>query len=85
MEATILGYLRGKKRQCERDMLILPDNVKDYKEASKLIGRKIVFKDDNGNTYKGTIVGVHGRRGVVIARFVRGLPGQAIGKRVLIY
>ena len=46
MEATILGYLRGKKRQCERDMLILPDNVKDYKEASKLIGRKIVFKDD---------------------------------------
>jgi len=55
------------------------DNVIDYNEASKCIGYKVVYRDSNGNVYRGKIVRLHGRKGLVRAVFKPNLPGQAIG------
>jgi len=54
-------------------------------EAQKVIGKIVVFKTETGNEIKGTISGLHGRKGNVKAIFAdKGLPGQALGQKVQI-
>ncbi len=77
MELIILGYRRGGNEQYENQVLLKAPG--DYREASKLIGKKVIYKDGHGNVYKGKIIRVHGRKGVVIAVFKPNLPGQAFG------
>jgi len=50
-------------------------------KAGQLIGRKVVLKYEK-NEFIGKIVGLHGRKGVVRAKFRKGVPGQAIGTTV---
>jgi len=50
-------------------------------KAGRLIGRKVVLKYGK-NSFIGRIMGLHGRKGVVTAKFRKGVPGQAIGARV---
>lgn len=81
----VVGYRRGSNTQYENQVLIRVDGVIDSNQASRLIGWKVLYRDTKGNEYHGKIVGVHGNKGVVIARFNRNLPGQAIGGDVYIY
>jgi len=81
----VIGYRRGMKRQYENQVLLRVDGVSDRREASRLIGWRVVYKDGKGNVYRGKIVGVHGCNGVVVAVFRRNLPGQAVGGNVYIY
>jgi ribosomal protein L35AE/L33A len=50
-------------------------------EAGQLIGRKVVLKYGK-NSFIGRIMGLHGKKGVVTAKFHEGIHGQAIGARV---
>ena len=50
-------------------------------EAGQLIGRKVILKYEK-NVFAGKIVDLHGRKGVVKAKFRKGVPGQAIGTTV---
>jgi ribosomal protein L35AE/L33A len=34
------------------------------------------------NSFIGRIMGLHGKKGVVTAKFRKGIPGQALGARV---
>jgi large subunit ribosomal protein L35Ae len=49
--------------------------------AGPLIGRKVVWKDNN-NKFIGKIVGLHGKKGVVRAKFRKGVPGTALGTSI---
>jgi ribosomal protein L35AE/L33A len=42
------------------------------------VGKKVTWKNDT-KTMSGKIMGAHGKNGMVRARFVHGVPGQAIG------
>ncbi len=81
----IIGYRRGSNTQYENQVLIRVDGVANSNQASRLIGWKVLYKDTRGNEYHGKIIDIHGNKGVVIARFNRNLPGQAIGKDIYIY
>jgi large subunit ribosomal protein L35Ae len=50
-------------------------------KAGQLIGRKVVLKCEK-NEFIGKIVDLHGKKGVVRAKFRKGVPGQAIGTTV---
>lgn len=50
-------------------------------KAGQLIGRKVILKYGKNN-FIGRIMGLHGKKGVVKAKFHRGVPGQAIGATV---
>jgi large subunit ribosomal protein L35Ae len=77
----ITNYRTGPKEQTSNECLIEFENVTSVGLASKLIGQKVTWK--NGNTkLTGKIRGPHGKNGMVKARFVRGVPGQAIGSVV---
>ncbi len=81
----VIGYRLGSNTQYENQVLIRVDGVSTRNEASRLIGWRVLYRDNKGNEYRGKIVRVHGDKGVVIAVFKPNLPGQARGGNVYIY
>ena len=64
-----------------KECLIQFAHVTSVSLAGQLIGRKVVWKEGK-NTLIGEIVGLHGKKGVVRAKFRKGVPGQALGTTV---
>jgi len=81
IQGIILNYRVGPKTQRSRECIIQFPHVNSVSEASRLIGRKVAW--NNGDTkIIGKIVDLHGKKGLVRARFRKGLPGQALGTTV---
>jgi len=76
-----MNYRIGIKTQKSDECLIQFPSVTNTTESGQLVGRKVVFKDAK-TKHAGKIVGFHGKNGVVIVRFKKGVPGQAIGSNV---
>jgi large subunit ribosomal protein L35Ae len=64
-----------------RECLIQFAHVNSASLAGSLIGRKVVWKQGKSKLI-GKIVGLHGKKGVVRAKFRKGVPGQALGTTV---
>ena len=76
MKAKVIQFRRGLKRIHERHY-ILDAGTKGREEASKLVGKEVVWKSPAGKEIKGKISSAHGNKGLVRAIFEKGLPGQA--------
>jgi large subunit ribosomal protein L35Ae len=61
--------------------LIQIKDANSVSEAGRLIGRKVILKYEN-KVFAGKIMDLHGKNGVVKAKFHKGVPGQAIGTTV---
>jgi len=81
IQGTIVNYRVGPKTQRSKDCIIQFPHVNSASEASRLIGRKVAWKNGE-NKIIGKIVDLHGKKGLVRARFRKGLPGQALGTTV---
>jgi len=64
-----------------RECLIQFAHVNSVSLAGQLIGRKVVWKEGK-NKFIGKIVGLHCKRGLIRARFRKGVPDQALGTSV---
>ncbi|MEM2104781.1 MAG: 50S ribosomal protein L35ae [Candidatus Bathyarchaeia archaeon] len=80
-QGVIVNYSIRPKNQKSKEYIIQFFHLNSVSDAYRLIGRKIVWKS-NKSKIIGKIVQVHGRKGLVRARFRRGLPGQALGTTV---
>jgi ribosomal protein L35AE/L33A len=78
IHGRIINYRIGIRAQAPKECLIEFENVNSASLAGKLIGQKVTWKNEK-NKHTGKIVGAHGRNGVVRVRFMRAVPGQAIG------
>jgi ribosomal protein L35AE/L33A len=78
INGRITNYRTGPKSQTSRECLIEFTGIDSAGLASKLVGKKVTWKNDT-KTMSGKIMGAHGKNGMVRARFVHGVPGQAIG------
>ena len=76
-----MNYRIGIKTQSSRECLIQFNGVYSAAQAGRLMGQKVVWKDENKKLI-GKIIGFHGRTGTVKARFKKGIPGQALGTTV---
>lgn len=74
----ITNYRVGPKSQQTKECLIAFDNVNSVSLAGKLFGKKLLWKNGK-NKFTGKIVGIHGKNGVVRAKFATPVPGQALG------
>ncbi|MBI4452965.1 50S ribosomal protein L35ae [Candidatus Woesearchaeota archaeon] len=84
MEGTIVHF-RGSRRVKRTNQMILQVPGVDNKEkASKMVGRKVVWKTSAGKQLTGQITNIHGNSGALRARFDTGMPGQSIGSKVVI-
>ncbi len=82
MNATIVSYRRGRHTQTTNQVLIEIDGVDSRALASGFIGKRVVWRTPSKKEIYGKITQPHGNRGVLRARFSKGLPGEAIGKKV---
>jgi large subunit ribosomal protein L35Ae len=77
--AIIMGYRRGTNTQYTRQVILRVEGV-PLKVVRGLAGRRVVYRDRHGNVYRGRVLKPHGARNpLLLARFERPLPGQAIG------
>ena len=76
-----MNYRMGPKTQCPKECILKFPSIRSYNEAARLVGRKVAWPVEE-RKIKGKIVALHGKGGLVRARFRRGLSGQAIGTRV---
>ncbi len=81
VHGRITNYRTGIREQTSNECLIEFENVNSEALACKIIGQKVTWT--NGITkLTGKVRGPHGKNGMVRVRFVRGVPGQAIGTLV---
>ena len=84
MEGTIVHF-RGSRRVKRSNQMIMQVKSVDNKEkASKLIGKKVIWKTSAGKEMIGEITNIHGNSGALRIRFDAGMPGQSIGTKVAI-
>jgi large subunit ribosomal protein L35Ae len=81
LRGFVVSYIRGPKTQNSKECILRFPSVKSFGDASRLIGRKVAWPTTK-HTIRGKIIAVHGKSGLVKARFRKGLPGQAIGTPV---
>ncbi|MFQ5999318.1 MAG: 50S ribosomal protein L35ae [Candidatus Bathyarchaeia archaeon] len=77
----IVSYRMGPKTQRSKECILKFSNIKSSREAARLIGRKVAWPAGERKV-RGKIVALHGKRGLVRARFRKGVSGQALGTRV---
>lgn len=81
MQGTVLGYRKGSHTQNVNQVLV-DFGFKDAKEAEKSIGKLCIWRSPSGKEIKGQVLAIHGRKGVVRAKFTPNLPGQAATTKV---
>ncbi len=82
MKATILSFRRGRHTQRTNQFLLEVSGIDTHSKASQLIGRRVVWTSPAKKQIYGKVTQPHGKRGVLRARFSKGLPGIAIGTKV---
>ncbi len=81
MEATVVHFRQGRHHVNPKQMIL---KVADTAEgAKKAVGKNVTWTSPAGKEIKGKVSALHGRTGNVRAIFAdKGLPGQALGKKV---
>ena len=83
MEAIIMHFRQGRHHQNTKQVILTIADTPE--EAEKFIGKKVTWTSDGKNKVQitGKISALHGRKGNVRAIFEeKGLPGQALGKKI---
>lgn len=82
MKATLVSYKRGRHLIHPKQGLVKTPGVDDKSKAQALLGKKVIYTTKSGKKITGKVTRHHGNKGLVRARFNKGLPGQAIGSEV---
>jgi large subunit ribosomal protein L35Ae len=80
-QGVIVSCRRGPKTLKPKEYILRFPSVESVSEAARLIGRKVAWPVGKHKA-RGKIVALHGKNGLVRARFRKGVPGQALGSLV---
>ena len=80
MEGKVISFRRGRFNQRSNQVIIEVPGIDSREKASQLIGKKVVVKISEKVTRVGRITRLHGKNGLVVARFKRGLPAYVLLK-----
>lgn len=82
MEAVIVNFRLGRHTKSEKQMVVKTKTVTNREQVEKLKGKKVTWKTPSGKVIQGVIKAPHGNSGAFKVEFERGIPGQAVGKKV---
>ncbi len=83
MEATVMHFRQGRHHVNSHQMILKIADTAE--EAEKTIGKTVTWTSPSGKKISGKISALHGRNGNVRAIFAEaGLPGQALGQKVVV-
>jgi len=81
-KGKVVQFRRGRKTLHERHFLIEIEGVDNKEDATKFVGKEVVWKSPANKIIKGKVSSAHGNKGVIRAIFEKGLPGQAVTTEV---
>jgi large subunit ribosomal protein L35Ae len=76
-QGVIVSCRRGPKTLKPKEYILRFPGIESVNEAAQLIGRKVAWPVGK-HSARGRIVALHGKNGLVRARFKKGVPGQAL-------
>jgi len=86
MKAKIANYKGGVHTQYADRMILVPEGVTRQRAGKKNWSEKKSHGlRRGGNKINGVVSKAHGRNGSILAKFEKGLPGQALGTEVDIF
>ena len=79
-----MSFRRGRHNVKGNQVLIEIEGVDSRETASKFIGKRVVWKSpgEKKKEIYGKITALHGNKGILRARFSKGLPGIVLGKTI---
>jgi ribosomal protein L35AE/L33A len=84
-EGVFCNYQSNRHGHQLKHSIIKFPGVETRKDSYKLIGKIVGWTSVSGKVLKGRIAHPHGKNGAVVAIFTKaGLPGQAIGEKIVI-
>jgi len=84
MNGIIVNYRISRHRQTNNQAIVKVEGCDKKVDAAKLVGKKTSWKSPAGKELTGKISAAHGNKGAVRVIFDTGMPGQAIGQKILI-
>ena len=84
MEGIIANYRRGVRTMHESQMIVEVKGTDSKQKASALAGKTVTWATPSGRKIKGKVLAAHGGKGAVRVKFEQGLPGAAVGTKVLV-
>ncbi len=84
MEGVIVNFRGSRRVKKGNHMIIQVKGIDSKEKASKLVGKKVVWKTSAGKAMHGKIASAHGNSGALRIIFETGMPGQSIGAKILI-
>ena len=86
MEATIVNFRMARHHTKGNHIILSIEGVNTREKANAFVGKEVVWKTPGSKQKEihGKIVAAHGNSGALRAIFEKGLPGQALGKKVII-
>ena len=82
MEAVAVNYKWSARRHYNNQMILKIEGVDSIEKAKKLLNKKVTWESQAGKKINGEILRIHGNSGCVRAKFEKGMPGQALGKKL---
>ena len=83
MDGLIASYRRGRMSTYHNQMIVVIPTVTSRDAAAKLIGKTVKYPTGKRDIL-GKISTAHGKKGAVRVHFETGMPGQALGRKVVI-
>jgi len=80
-QGVIVSCRTGPKTQKPKEYILRFPGIESVSGAARLIGRKVAWPVGKHEA-RGKIVALHGKNGLVRARFRKGVPGQALGSLI---
>ena len=84
MEGIINNFRRSRSNQNTKHLIISLPSVDSKEKAAEFVGKKVSFKTQTGKEILGEVRSAHGNSGCIRAIFERSLPGQCLGKKVMV-
>jgi len=84
MEGVVVNFKGSDMRKQFNQLIVQVDGVNSKDKASKLVGKKVVWKSPAGKEIKGEIRAAHGNSGALRVLFETGMPGQSLGTKLKI-
>ncbi len=68
-----------------KEAIIRIPEINEKKDAAKLVGKKVMWKNGGGVKHYGKVTGLHGSSGAIKVKFRVPLPPESLAKVVEIY
>ena len=83
MNGVIVNFRRNRHVQQMNHIIIKVDGVAKKDEAKKLVGKTVIYNTGKKDMH-GKVAAIHGNSGAIRVIFEAGLPGQALGKKIVL-